>query len=65
MSEPPLEYDPRLDDLALRLQEPISMILSQLPEDLPWHIWYRFSFDLVVLPSGVTVVHVVLKKIPE
>lgn len=65
MSEAPAEYDPRLDDLAQRLKIPIGMILGELPEDLPEQVWYRFSFDVCVLPSGVQVVHVVLKKIPE
>ena len=60
-----LEYDPRLNDLATRIRIPIGMILGELPEDLPERVWYRFSFDVCVLPSGVQVVHVVLKKIPE
>lgn len=58
------EYDPRLDDLALRVRTPIGMILSELPEDLPEQVWYRFSFDVCVMKSGVQVVQVVLKKIP-
>ena len=58
------EYDPRLDDLDLRLRVPIGMIISELPEDLPEGVWYRFSFDLCVLKSGVQVVRFRLVKIP-
>ena len=64
MAAEDLEYDPRLDDLAHRCRIPIGMILGELPEDLPERVWYRFSFDVCVLPSGVQVVHVRINPIP-